>query len=76
MSVKDVVDLVCKKLKIPTNGVQKNVEKPVVKPTQPQNPELKKLGEVDFSKLPKSSIELNGYGIIVKEIAEIKQIKR
>ena len=42
-------------------------------PMQPQNPELKKLGKVDFSKLPKSPIELNGYEIIVKKIDETKQ---
>ena len=75
-SVKDFVDLACKKLNIPTNGVQKNVEKTVIKPVQPQNPELKKLEQVDFAKLPKSPIELNGYEIVVKKLAETKQIKR
>ncbi|MFQ6759797.1 MAG: acyl carrier protein [Alphaproteobacteria bacterium] len=75
-SVKDFVDLACKKLNIPTNGVQKNVEKTVIKPVQPQNPELKKLEQVDFARLPKSPIELNGYKIIVEKIAETKQNKR
>lgn len=41
-----------------------------------QNPELKKLEQVDFAKLPKSPIELNGYKIIVEKIAETKQNKR
>ena len=34
-----------------------------------QNPELKKLEQVDFSKLPKSPIELNGYRILVEKIS-------
>ena len=41
-----------------------------------QNPELKKLEQVDFAKLPKSPIELNGYKIIVEKIAETQQNKR
>ncbi len=36
---------------------------------KPQNPELKKLEQVDFSKLPKSPIELNGYRILVEKIS-------
>ncbi len=41
-----------------------------VKPvTQPQNQELKKLEQVDFSKLPKSPIELNGYRILVEKVS-------
>ncbi|MBP5795200.1 MAG: hypothetical protein J6W41_04260 [Alphaproteobacteria bacterium] len=34
-----------------------------------QNPELKKLEQVDFSKLPKEPIELNGYRILVEKIS-------
>ncbi len=36
---------------------------------KPQNQELKKLEQVDFSKLPKSPIELNGYRILVEKIS-------
>ena len=39
---------------------------------KPENPEIEKLKAVDFSKLPKSPIELNGYEIIVKKIAKTK----
>ena len=35
-----------------------------------QNPELKKLEQVDFSKLPTKPIELNGYRIVVEKIAQ------
>jgi len=76
MSVKDMVDLVCEKLENPTNGVQKTVEKPVVKPTQPQNSEIEKLKAVDLSKLAGKPVQLNGYEIVVKKIAETQQIKR
>lgn len=72
VSVKDFVDLACKKLNIPTNGVQKNVEKPV----QPQNPEIEKLKAVDLSKLAGKPVQLGGYEVIVRKIAETKQIKR
>lgn len=75
-SVKDMVDFVCKKLKIPTNGVQKNVEKTVIKPVQPQNPEIEKLKTVDLSKLAGKPVQLGGYEVIVRKIAETKQIKR
>ena len=45
-------------------------DKQNVKPmAKPQNPELKKLEQVDFSKLPKSPIELNGYRILVEKIS-------
>lgn len=40
------------------------------------NPELEKLKEIDFSKLPKKTIKLNGYEIVVRKLAETKQIKR
>lgn len=75
-SVKDMVDFTCKKLNIPTNGVQKNVEKPVVKPVQPQNPEIEKLKAVDLSKLAGKPVQLGGYEIIVRKIAETKQNRR
>lgn len=75
-SVKDFVDLACKKLKIPTNGVQKNVEKTVIKPVQPQKPEIEKLKTVDLSKLAGKPVQLGGYEVIVRKIAETKQIKR
>lgn len=46
------------------------IEKQNVNPmAKPQNPELKKLEQVDFAKLPKSPIELNGYEIVVRKIA-------
>lgn len=38
--------------------------------TEAENPELKKLERVDFSKLPKSPIELNGYRILVEQIQQ------
>ena len=41
-----------------------------------QNLELKKLKDIDFSKLINQPIELNGYRILVEKIAETKQIKR
>jgi len=72
-SVKDLVDLICKKLNITTNDVQKRVEKTVAKP---QNPELEKLKGVDLSKLVGKPVQLNGYEIVVRKIAETKQIKR
>lgn len=56
--------------------IEKQNVKPVAKSVQSQNPELKKLEQVDFSKLPKSPIELNGYKIIVEKLAEAKQTKR
>ncbi len=71
-SVKDMVDFTCKKLNIPTNGVQKNVAKSV----QPQNPEVEKLKGVDLSKLAGKPVQLNGYEIIVKKIADNAQNKR
>ena len=43
---------------------------------KPENPEIEKLKAVDFSKLPKSPIKLNGYEIIVNKIAETEQNKR
>ena len=36
---------------------------------KPENPEIEKLKAVDFSKLPKSPIELNGYRILVEKIS-------
>ena len=75
-SITDMVDFVCKKLKIPINGVQKNVEKTVIKPMQPQNPEIEKLKTVDLSKLAGKPVQLGGYEVIVRKIAETKQIKR
>ena len=38
--------------------------------TNIKNTELEKLKKIDFSKLPKKPIELNGYKISVKKIAE------
>lgn len=67
LAVKDLVDLVCKKLKIPVIDVQKNVEKTVKKPMQPQNPEFDKLRAVDWSKFVGNPVELNGYEIIVRK---------
>ncbi len=75
-SVKDMVDFTCKKLNIPTNGVQKNVEKPVVKPVQPQNPEIEKLKAVDLSKLAGKPVQLGGYEVIVRKIADNAQNRR
>ncbi|MBR6752121.1 MAG: hypothetical protein IKL95_02520 [Alphaproteobacteria bacterium] len=75
-SVKDFVDLACKKLNIPTNSVQKNVEKPVVKPVQPQNPEIEKLKAVDLSKLAGKPVQLGGYEVIVRKIADNAQNRR
>lgn len=74
-SVKDMVNFTCKKLNIPVIDVQKKEEKPKQQIVV-QNPELKKLEQVDFAKLPKSPIELNGYEIVVRKLAETKQIKR
>lgn len=71
-SVKDFVDLACKKLNIPTNGVQKNV----VKPVQPQNPEIEKLKAVDLSKLAGKPVQLGGYEVIVCKIADNAQNRR
>ena len=71
-SVKDFVDLACKKLNIPTNGVQKNV----VKPVQPQNPEIEKLKAVDLSKLAGKPVQLGGYEVIVRKIADNAQNRR
>lgn len=46
------------------------IEKQNVNPmAKSKNPELKKLEQVDFSKLPKSPIELNGYRILVEKIS-------
>ena len=75
-SVKDFVDLACKKLKIPVIDVQKNVEKTVIKPVQPQNPEIEKLKTVDLSKLAGKPVQLGGYEVIVRKIAETQQNKR
>ena len=58
-------------------AVDKENTKTAIQPEKKsQNPELKKLEQVDFSKLPKSPIELNGYEIVVRKLAETKQIKR
>ena len=58
-------------------AIDKQNTKTAIQPEKKsQNPELKKLERVDFAKLPKSPIELNGYKIIVEKIAETKQIKR
>ena len=48
---------------------KRNTKKAIQPEKKSQNPELKKLEQVDFSKLPKSPIELNGYRILVEEIA-------
>lgn len=71
-SVKDFVDLACKKLKIPTNDVQKNVEKTVIKPAQPQNP----VKGAEPSKLAGKPVRLNIYKIVVGKLAGTKQTKR
>jgi hypothetical protein len=45
------------------------IEKQNVNPmAKSKNQELKKLEQVDFSKLPKSPIELNGYEIVVRKL--------
>ena len=43
---------------------------------KPENPEIEKLKAVDLSKLAGKPVQLNGYEIVVKKIAETKQIKR
>lgn len=75
-SVKDMVNFTCKKLNIPVIDVQKNVEKTVIKPVQPQNPEIEKLKTVDLSKLAGKPVQLGGYEVIVRKIAETQQNKR
>ena len=68
LAVKDLVDLVCKKLKIPVIDVQKNVKKTVIKPMQPQNPEIGKLRGVDWSKFVGNPVRINDYEIIVRKM--------
>ena len=75
ISVKDMVDLLCKRY-IQVVDIQKNVEKPVAKPIRPQNPEVEKLKGVDLSKLAGKPVQLNGYEIVVRKIAETQQNKR
>ena len=75
VSVKDIVNFTCKKLNIPVIDVQKKEEKPKQQIVV-QNPEVEKLKGVDLSKLAGKPVQLNGYEIVVRKLAETKQIKR
>lgn len=75
ISVKEMVNFTCKKLNIPVIDVQKKEEKPKQQIVV-QNPEVEKLKGVDLSKLAGKPVQVDGYEIVVRKIAETKQIKR
>lgn len=75
ISVKDMVNFTCKKLNIPVIDVQKKEEKPKQQIVV-QNPEVEKLKTVDLSKLAGKPVQLGGYEVIVRKIADNAQNRR
>lgn len=74
VSVKEMVDFICKKLNIPVIDVQKKEAKPKQQIVV-QNPEIEKLKNVDLSKLAGKTVELNGYKIVIEKIAQDTKVK-